>query len=397
MQETYLQITAFVTGALVMILEILGFRMFAPYFGYSVYVSGMLIGIVLVAMTIGAYLGGVWADKRPSFSFLFKLLLAADVYLFLIAFFYGSLLGWLSALGVLAGTFWASMIIFAPPMLLLGLVTPFIVKLIAKEHNIGLTVGKVTAVGTLGSIIGTFLVTFYLIPVLGTHITLYATSAVLLVVSVTALLFEHKAYGLFIGLIFLFNPIPVRSEGNIVFQTESAYNLVKVVSAGSRLYLKLNDDRWLQSSHSDSDTTGLYYDYLNLGPLLAKGKDILILGMAGGTSAMQFRNFFDANVEGVDIDPKVVEASHAYFNVPRDDPKLKIIVDDARPFLSKSDKKYDVIEVDMYQGGIYVPFYVVTQEFFQLVYTHLKEGGVMVMNVYSPTQYDAEARILQAV
>src|SRR3989338_7008809 len=130
MKEAYLQITAFVAGALVIILEILGFRMFAPYFGYSVYVSGMLICIVLVALSIGAYVGGVLADKKPEYTFLFQTLLVADVYLFLIALFYSKLLAWLSALNVFTGTLWASLILFAPPMLLLGIVSPFLVKLI---------------------------------------------------------------------------------------------------------------------------------------------------------------------------------------------------------------------------------------------------------------------------
>lgn len=399
MKEVYLQLTAFITGSLVMILEILGFRMFAPYFGYSVYVSGMLIGIILIALALGSYAGGVLVDKYPDFHLLSKILLGADVYLFLVAFTYDSLLRWLSHLSVMTGTFWASVLLFAPPMFLLGIVSPFLVKLIAEAHTVGLTVGKVTAVGTIGSIVGTFLATFYLIPVVGTHRSLYITAIVLLLLTVGALVTAQKRYGVFLLLLFLFNPQPVQSEGNIVYQSESPYNLIKVVDHGDKLYLKLNQAGWIQSVKSKQDMmTGYYYDYLNIAPMLTKGRNILILGMAAGTSALQFRDFFDNTaIDGVEIDPQVVDVSHTYFNIPRDDPRLHIYADDARPFLWKSVKKYDVVEIDMYQGGFSIPFYTATAEFFQLVYDHLDDEGVLVMNIADPTVTDGRELVLNPI
>ncbi len=398
MKEVYIELTAFITGALVMILEILGFRMFAPFFGYSVYVSGMLIGIILVALALGAYIGGILSDRRPDVHLLFNILLIADAYLFLMAFFYGDVLRILSHTSILTGTLLASLILFAPPMALLGIVSPFLVKLATSVHNVGFTVGKVTAIGTVGSIAGTFLATFYLIPFVGTHLTLYISSVLLLLLIVAALVSFRRHYAMFLLLLFLFNPKPVQSEGNIVHQEESAYNLIKVVDSGSQLYLKLNNQHWIQSAQSkDSLMTGYYYDYLNIAPMLTKGKDILILGMAAGTSALQFYDLFDAYIDGVEIDPKVVDIAHRYFNLPKDNEHFHTYVDDARPFLLKSSKQYDVIEVDMYQGGVYVPFYVVTKEFFQLVFDHLKDGGVMIMNVYDPTVQQGDSIILNPI
>ena len=398
MKEAMLFFAAFVTGALVMMLEILGFRMFAPYFGYSIYVSGMLIGIVLMALSIGAYLGGFLADRKPEPRPLIEILLITDLYLFAIAYFYDRILQWLGSLAAIPGSFWASIILFAPPMLLLGVVSPYLIKLAASAQNIGMTVGKVTAVGTVGSIAGTFAVTFWLIPALGTHTTLYLSAVILLVLVLAMTFTKNKWYGLALVLLLLFNPKPVQSEENILFQEESAYNLVKVVEGPDKRYLKLNHRDVWQSVQDKTDLqSGYYYDLLNIAPLLANGKDMLILGFAGGVSAMQFRHLFNANVDGVEIDPIVVEAAHRYFGVPRDDPQLRIFVDDARPFLQKSVKRYDVIEIDLYQGGEYVPFYVLTKEFFALVRSHLKPDGVAVMNLYSHPTALPKADMLSAV
>lgn len=398
MREAMLILIAAITGALVMMLEILGFRMFAPYFGYSIYVSGMLIGMVLIALSIGAYLGGFLADKHPDPKTLFATLLIADLYLFAIAYFYGRILQWLGSLSAISGSFWASLILFAPPMLLLGIVSPYLVKLAAMAQNVGMAVGKITAWGTFGSIVGTFAVTFWLIPALGTHLTLYLCAALLLLLILTTTLTRSRWYGLALLMLLLFNPQPVQSEENIVYQVESPYNLVKVVESGDKRYLKLNHrDLWQTVQDTQQLTTGYYYDLLNIAPLIADGTDTLILGFAGGISAMQFRALFDAEVDGVEIDPAVVEAAHRYFGVPRDDPKLQVFVDDARPFLQKSLKRYDVIEIDMYQGGEYVPFYVLTQEFFALVQQHLKPNGVAVMNLYARTTANPKADLRTAI
>ena len=206
---TDLKITAFFSGAIIMVLEILGFRVLAPYFGYSVYVSGSLIGIVMVALSFGYFSGGQLADRRPQKSLLYKLLLAADIYVIIISFFYINLLETLSGLGVVYGAIASSFILFAPSMMLLWMVPPFIIRLMTNDPNIvGSIAGDITAIGTIGSIIGTFGATFILIPKLGSHWTMYMCSILLLLIAVLGLAVRRKGYLLLILIVFIFNIFP---------------------------------------------------------------------------------------------------------------------------------------------------------------------------------------------
>jgi len=391
---TDLKITAFFSGAIIMVLEILGFRILAPYFGYSVYVSGSLIGIVLAALSLGYYFGGKLADKKPKQQLLFQLVLIADIYVIIISFFYTYLVRTFSSFGVIYGSIISAVVLFAPSMILLGMIPPFIIRLMTKDpHVVGSVAGDITAIGTVGSIIGTFGSTFFLIPRLGTHWTLYICSLVLLLIAVWGLAVQRKRYAALLCLIFVFNIFPQEVGPHVLFQKESPYNLVNVTKEpDGKYYLKLNDDKLFHSVYNpDSDLVNGYYDLMNIAPVITDAKEILVLGMGAGTSVKQFLKYFDANVDAVEIDPVVIEAGKTYFGL-KESSRLHFYAEDARPFLRNSEKLYDVIELDMYHGGVYAPFYVLTKEFFQSVYDHLTPGGIMVINVLSP--YHPENRML---
>lgn len=380
-----LKIVAFVSGTVIMILEILGFRVLSPYFGYSVYVSGSLIGIVMIGLSLGYYLGGQLADRRPSEGILYKIIFAADIYVILISFFYLPLLHSFTRFGVIYGSVISSFVLFAPSILLLGMVPPFIIRLLTKDPSVvGSIAGDITAIGTVGSIIGTFGATFLLIPGIGSHYTMYLCSVLLLLISVWGLTRQRKRYALLLLIIFVFNLFPPATDSDILYQKESLYNLVKVKkNKDNKMALLLNNNDWQHSFYDpNSKLTGMYFDYFNIAPILTKAKEILVLGMGAGTSTKQFLEFFDAHVDAVEIDPTVIEVGKQYFGVPESD-RLKIYIGDARPFLNNTEKKYDVIELDVYHGGVYVPFYILTREFFQEAYDHLSDNGMLAVNVLS--------------
>ncbi len=396
---TDLKIIAFFSGAIIMVLEILGFRILAPYFGYSVYVSGSLIGIVMVALSLGYYFGGHLADRKPDKVILYQLIFLADIYVIFISFFYMTIIESTSKLGLIYGSIVSSFVLFAPAMILLGTVPPFIIRLMTRDRTfVGSIAGNISAISTIGSIIGTFGATFILIPKIGSHWTLYACSIVLLLIAVWGLGIKRKRYILLLLMIFIFNMSPKDLEPNILFKKESPYNLVKVKEIrDGKLVLLLNSNKWFHSIFNpESELVNGYYDYMNIAPAITDAKEILILGMGAGTSAKQFLKYFNANVDAVEIDPAVIEAGKEYFGL-KESERLHIYAEDARPFLQNSKKMYDVIELDVYHGGVYAPFYVLTQEFFQSAFDHLTPGGVLVMNVLSPFQAEKRTLLVDTV
>jgi len=172
----------------------------------------------------------------------------------------------------------------------------------------------------------------------------------------------------------------------IVFAGESPYNTVFVEDLGGNRLLRLNDPK--RGFHSvrlrEGTLTGAYYDVLYLGPLLARGRNVLVLGLGGGTTVRAYRRFYPgARVTAVEIDPVIVRVAHEYMGVDRG-PDLDVHVEDARPFLKKGNQAFDVIEVDLFAGGPYAPFYCLTREFFQAARARLAPSGLVALNVHAP-------------
>jgi len=379
-------------GFVVLSLEILGFRLFAPYFGFSVYVSGSLITMVLVALSGGYYLGGKLADRHPELQFLYNWIMIAAAYLVLITLTYKKILAYFAPYSPVFGTVISTIIIFAFPMIVLSMVSPFLVKVLIKKSNtqkVGEIVGNISAVSTIGSIVGTVVTTFIFVPELGSKATLIICDLSLFTISIIYLLSRETRYlfAFILPILLLFSHFAgSRSEANLIFEKESVYNLVRVIKEEDSYILQLNDKKNLQSLFTSDYSskkifTGHYFDLLNVAPVIANGRDILILGLGGGTSANQLSTIFPSSIEAVEIDPVVVEVAEKYFSIKKVNPDLKVHVIDARTYLHKTNRKYDVIEVDMFHGGFYIPFYVSTKEFFEQVKDHLNDNGVMIMNV----------------
>jgi spermidine synthase len=374
-------------------------RLLAPYFGTSLYVWGVLIGLILIYLSAGYVIGGRLADRHPRPEVLYQVTAWAGLWIGLIPLVsYPILLASQQgfkdlSVGLVAGTLLAVVLLFAAPVILLGCVSPFAIRLLLKNVETGgNTAGRVYALSTAGSILGTFLPVFWFIPTYGTRPTLEGFGLSLILVSVAGLWPRRKLYALFavaviLAWIFLPSGIKPPQVGKLLYEKESAYHYIQVTQVGTKTELILNEGEAVHSIYdSQSLLTGGPWDYFVIAnsfrPAQATEpvpKDIAILGLAGGTAARQYTAAFGTGVDitGVEIDPDILDVAHRYFHL--DEPNVHPVVADARYWLDTHAGKYDVIVLDAYRQP-YIPFHLTTREFFNEVRGHLKPGGVAVVN-----------------
>lgn len=394
--RSYLLLTPFVTGAVIMVLEMLGFRLLAPYFGYSVYVWGSLIGTIMLALACGYWLGGWLADRNGATSLLYGFILLAALYCVGIRLFSFSILHSLIEFDIITGTLLGSLILFGLPMFFLSMVSPFIIAVRAKIGHVGTTAGFIYALSTAGSIVGTFLAAFYLIPTFGTKASLTFCFVTLMVLAIGGLVVRYRSAALALGFLIPLSWIPV-SDSYLHLLTKSGHTLSDEESKYARVLVyedteenSVNLSSQFLTIHStlyrDHLLTGNFWDYFNLLPILQpQASHSLFLGVAAGISMTQFKHFApQLEVDGVEIDDKVIEAGKKYFGLT-EDKKSKITIADARPFVERSQKIYDAIALDLYTGDLFIPFYVATQEFYTALKNHLNDSGFVMMNLVDPS------------
>ncbi len=397
----FLYATEFFSGMSVMAVELGASRLMAPYFSSSLIVWTVIIGVIMIAMALGNVWGGRMADKSPSPDRLYGRLLLASVWIALIPFAGRYLIGGISLLLAAFVTknflVWAALCaclaVFAFPCVLLGTVTPSLVKYsVSSLDSNGKTVGELGALNTVGSIIGTFLPTFVTIPSVGTAVTFLIFSGVLAVISILYFLsMRKKMVKCALTLVLIFALSLASSsfsfafwEKGITLEDESIYNYLQVKETDSSVILSTNVLFGVQSILMKHEKlTGMYYDYALAAPLMAgisakNPGDILILGLGTGTFAKYCSEYFPGcSIEGVEIDEKIADLATEYFELPE---SVQVSVHDGRSYLASSEKKYDVIMVDAYQD-ITIPFQMSSVEFFTEVREHLKPEGVMVVNM----------------
>lgn len=397
----YLYITEFFAGMAVMAVELGASRLVAPYFSSSQIVWTIIIGTIMIAMALGNIYGGRKADKNPNPDKLYGRIIIAAIWIAAIPVIGKYVILGISALLLITintnflvwAAFLACMIIFVFPLFLLGTVTPSLVKYTVDSlDDSGKTVGTLGAFNTIGSIVGTFVPTFISIPAVGTSVTFLIFAGILLALSLVYFINEHSGrkkcivgVSLFLICCLLGNMTGFAFwQKNLVYEGESIYNYLQVKEDEKSVELSTNVLFGVQSIYMKSETlTGMYYDYAMAAPVMANIKnnesaDMLILGMGTGTYAKQCDRYFKGiNVEGVEIDDKITNLAHNYFDLPE---SMKVTTYDGRAFLNASNKKYDIIMVDAYQD-ITIPFQMSSIEFFKLVRSHLNDGGVMVVNM----------------
>ena len=399
--KAYLYLTEFFAGISVMAVELGASRLLAPYFSSSQIVWTIIIGTIMIAMALGNIYGGRSADKNPDPDRLYLRILIAAVWIAAIPALGKYVIMGISALIIftvnssylVAAAFASCMILFVFPLFLLGTVTPSLVKYtVSSLDHSGRTVGMLNAFNTVGSIIGTFLPTFVTIPAVGTSVTFLIFAGVLLVIALLYFLSGRGGARRAVACVLLFALCCAFGhdtgfafwEKGLAYEGESVYNYLQVKEDERNVILSTNVLFGVQSIlRKDGALSGMYYDYAMAAPLLAgareKGRlDTLILGMGSGTYATQCARYFpDMNLEGVEIDEKIIDLSRRCFRLPDTVP---VTAYDGRAYLTAVDKQYDVIMVDAYQD-ITIPFQMSTVEFFTLVKEHLREGGVMVVNM----------------
>src|SRR5918996_45863 len=372
--ERHLALGALVFGAGIGALatEITASRLLAPYFGSSTVVWANLIGIVLAALALGYWLGGRVADRRPRPTLLGSIVLASAVCVAATPFVAEPFLDLRvegrdeASSGAVIGSFVAVLLLFAPPVVLLGMVAPFAIRLaVASVETAGAVAGRLYALSAAGSLLGAFLPALGLIPAIGKQRTFLVVAALL--AALVAL-----------------PPGAVKAKEGLLHEETSYHQYIQVVEEddGRRL-LYLNEGVAVHSVwRRDSVLTGGVWDaFLALPPLLGRPLErVAILGNAAGTTARALGVYYpEAEIDGVELDPAVSRVGRRYFGLG-DNPRLTVHDADARPFLRRTDERYDLIVVDAYHQP-YVPFYLATREFFRLARERLRPDGMVALNV----------------
>src|SRR5215217_996168 len=405
----FLRVLVFASGFASIGVELAASRLLAPFFGSSTFIWASLIGLTLAFLALGYFLGGRLADRRPDPVVLYAVTAIAAVAIGIIPFVSRPLLtGSLEAFRELdAGAFYGSLagtlLLLAPPVTLLGFISPFAIRLqISDVASAGKTAGSLYALSTIGSITGSFIPVLVLIPLIGTAATFVALSLTLLVPAVAGLVvMRARRVALAVALaaftvpaLALAAPAGVRppDRGILLDERESAYNYIQVVDEDGRRSLILNDGHAVHSVYDpDELLTGGPWDYFMVAPQMVEdarpagssrtpeARDVLLIGLAGGTVARQLTAAYGPiPITGVEIDPEINDVARDYFALDELE-NVDVIVDDGRYALRTSDHAFDLIGVDAYRQP-YIPFQLTSREFFQEVSAHLRPGGVAVVN-----------------
>jgi len=399
--KRYLLFTVFVSGMTTLAAELAASRLIGNVFGTSNIVWASIIGLILIYLTLGYFLGGKWADANPTPAAMYRVLAWGAFTLGLVPFIAGPVLRAAAtafetlSVGILGGSFIAVLVLFVVPITLLGTISPFAIRLLVDDTaHAGRTSGQIYAISTLGSFIGTFLPTLVFIPAIGTTKTFLLFSLILLFVALAGMgLFasKHEMFKLFwmpivlVIIAALSAGQALKSNSGQIYETESAYNYIQVAQINGFTILRLNEGQGVHSIYSPDTLKydGPWEEFL-VGPYFYADrkpgdiKRMAIVGLAAGTAARQATAVYPGiEIDGFELDPKIVEVGRNYFGMTM--PNLTVHIGDGRLGLEQSKTKYNIIAVDAYRPP-YIPAHMTTQEFFQIVASHLADDGVLTIN-----------------
>ena len=417
-----ISIAVFISGGVLLGVEIAASRVLAPFFGSSLFVWGALIGVVLTGLAVGYWLGGMLADALPG-PRLFASVMGLGAALVLLVPIVDepvleAIVAWNP--GPRLNPLVAAVALFGLPSVVLAAVTPVAVRLRAGSiETLGRTSGRLFAISTAGSIAGTFATAFWLIPELGTNQLLAVAAATLfgavalvsaferLLVFLVAALAAAGAAGAFAFTLAPetgsrlsgsaaenWSPLyrlrgdavgaPSQPEAGyrVVYAKDSSYHNIRVVEDDDTRYLRF--DASFQSAmylREPFRTRYRYTDFFGLGLAYnPDARDVLMIGLGGGSAPKRlWRDFRSLDIDVVELDPAVVDVAHRFFALPRD-PRLDVIVDDGRRYLARTDRRWDVIMIDAFYSDS-LPFHLTTREFVALLRERLAPGGVIVANI----------------
>ncbi|MGI9019343.1 MAG: spermidine synthase [Solirubrobacterales bacterium] len=397
----FLYLLVFVVGTGSLGAEIAAVRLMSPFFGASTIVWANTIGVVLVALSIGYWLGGRLGDRRPTVEALCKMILAAAVLLAVVPLvarpFFDISVDALDRIeaGAFVGSLVGVLFLIAIPIVMLGTCSPWAIRLAVSDvEHAGTVAGRLYAISTVGSLLGTLLAALVLIPLIGTQRTFLVFAAVIALVATAGLGWRFAAVpvALAAAIALPVGTVKAANDGEVIYETETENQYVRVVEEedGDRL-LELNEGQAVHSLYRPGSylTDNVWDGYLVLPftGLSEAPERIAILGNAAGTTARAYGHYFPATeIDGVEIDPELEEVGTRFFDMGSAE-NLTVHNEDARPWLRRSEGGYDVIMVDAYRQP-YIPFYLATKEFFELVRDRLAPGGVVVVNAGHPEGND---------
>ena len=392
----YLVITAILCGALVMVIEVLGSRVIGPFFGVSLFVWTSLIAVTLVALALGYGVGGIVADRYSSADYLYGFIFISGLLVLLIPWIAPAVIKFSQPLDLRLGTLVSTLLLFGPSLFLMGFVSPYLIKIAASEmHNLGRMVGGFYALSTFGSVIGTVLTGFLLIAYFGVTRIFDITGSLLIILSVGYFILFRKywlsALALLIPLLVLWGSAQEKPVSNVmsngtrvtqIAQRESFYGNVKVLDYeyGNNRTREMVIDGLVQGGINRNTGLSIYpYNYfLQFIPhaLFPEGSNCLVIGLGAG---MIPRWYDQQGIEThvIDIDPAVVELAKSYFNY---DGVGKVYIQDARYFLNTTDKLYDYLILDVFNGDT-TPGYLLSHEAVKLFSSRLAQQAVFGMNM----------------
>jgi spermidine synthase len=398
MSRPVLFVVVSLSGAAVLALEILGTRVLGPYYGVSIYLWSALISVTLAALALGYAIGGRWADRGPRPARLALVLALAGLWVIAVPWLRGPLLAASGGLGLRAAVLVAATLLFLPPLALLGMVSPYAIRLAARRvDEVGRTAGDLFAVSTLASVAAALLTGFVLIPELGVTRLLWLVGAVLLAAALLASRGGRRggalaalllaACGLALPRVDVMRPVP-----GVLAVRDTRYAELRVVEHQGLRYLLLDG-----GSHTVVDAERAprqdYIPVMELAAELAGPPDrALVVGLGGGTLA-RLLTVASWRVDAVEIDPAVTAAAREYF---RFQPQFATVHhDDGRRWLRASRDTFGYIGFDAF-GSASVPFHLITRECFAEAKTHLRAGGVLAVNLEVVGWHDPLLRAVSA-
>ena len=399
----YNYVAIFFSGLTTLGVEMAASRLLGNVFGTSNIVWASIIGLILIYLAVGYFLGGKWADRSGNEATFYKIIIWSAISTALVPLLSRPVLR-LAAnafdelqLGILFGSFTSVLILLAIPMTLMGTASPFAIRLaIHDTQNVGKISGRIYGISTFGSFIGTFLPALLLFPTIGTYRTFLLFSFILVIVGLIGL---KLSCGWRKTLPYIWLPLAIaalaiwglggtdKTSSGQIYETESSYNYIQVLEKDDFVMLRLNEG---QGVHSIYHPTQLSYfgpweqvlaaPYFNTPPYAPENvKKIAIVGLAAGTTARQATEAYgDIQIDGYEIDPKIVDVGREYFDMNQEN--LNVFVQDGRWGLAHSEEKYQIISMDAYRPP-YIPYHLTTREFFQIARDHLTDDGVLVLNV----------------
>jgi spermidine synthase len=389
MNKILLYFTVFICGGAVLAIEILGTRIIGPYYGVSIYLWSALISVTLIALSAGYMIGGRIADREKSINLLALIITLSGIIIILIPFYRNGVIELTESMGLRTSVLVSSFILFFPPLTLLGMVSPYAVKLRTDSLDVvGTRAGDLYSVSTLGSVLAALITGYYLIPAIGVIKLMIGTGAILIITSVIIYVSDRNKITkitsipllLILALISLhFLPQEKADPGKgILTVKQSRYAEIRVMDLNNNRFLLVDGGIHTAIDKDTKESILPYVWVLDITKNLKKyAGDMLLIGLGGGSV---LKSFYEDNwdVEVVEIDPVIKEIADKYFNLVPGFNNIRI--EDGREFLNTTDHTYDLIVLDAF-GSSSIPFHLTTVESFRLAKKRLNNEGIFAVNV----------------